>query len=223
MSITHHSTDERPYTYSRRWRMKYNNRRHCTATGYRNASVSQLTYVIGYKSSSYVYDEYLSQFYDTELPLGGPIGLREIPGFLITHEIGDSENDYTLDKIIVDMHYDKSRYGFYTYDVNNPDPTVTVETRSIAYADDTPTNRIELVALNQAAMPSINPFVSVRQAPGDTDVAPNDANITRESLALVTPIAKFRRIRVEIGTNQKTTSIRSMAVMMTEFPRRTWG
>lgn len=223
MAITHNSTDQRPYTHSRRWRMKYNNRRHCTAIGYRDAAGSALTYAIGYKANNYVYDEYLADFYNTALLAGGPIGFREIPGVVVTPEIGDSENDYVLDKLIVDMHYDAGRYGAYAYDVNAPDPTVTVETRSIAYSSDSPTKRTELVALNQAAMASINPFSSVRQSPGDTDLSPDDANIVRESLALVTPMLKFRRMRIEIETLQKATTIRGVTALMTEFPRRTWG
>jgi hypothetical protein len=206
--------------------MKYNDRYHHTMIGYRKVlsqATPSLKVVFGYKAAPFVYDEYLASYYTTNRPLATALPFREIRATVITHEIGDSESDYQLDKVIVDMQYDSSRYGFYTYEPLYPDPVVYVDARSKIYANDTPTSVIDLVSRNQSVMPSINPFVSVRQAPGDTNVSANDVNVHRESIALVTPMLKFRRSRYQIISLQKVSTIRSLQVMMTEYPRRTWG
>lgn len=226
MPIIHQSIDRRPYSHSKRWRMKYNDRYHHTMLGYRrvlNQATPSLKVVFGYKAAGYVYDEYLSGYYLTNRPQAAALPFHEIRATVITHEIGDSENDYMLDKVIVDMQYDASRYGFYTYEPSYPDPVVYVDARSKLYANDAPATILDLVARNQTAMPSINPFVSVRQPPGDTNVSSNDINAHRESLALVTPMVKFRRSRYQIISLQKVSTIRSLQIIMTEFPRRTWG
>jgi hypothetical protein len=223
MATEFYATDNRPYSYSRRWRMKYNSQRHHTAIGYRQAEDEKLKLVMGFKHPNYYYDEYLPLYYSTNA-LGGPFPFREIPGILITPELGDTENDYLLDKVVVDMQYDSVRYGFYTYDaVSNADPTVVVDVRSPAYHNQTPTKRVDLVALNQTAMPSLNPFISVRQAPADTDISSDDVAAYRESIALVSPMIKYRRMRLEFRTLQKVTTMRSFQVIFTEYPRRTWG
>ena len=226
MSVIHQSVDQRPYSYSKRWRMKYNDRYHHTMIGYRKVIGQQtpsLKVVFGSKSSGYVYDEYLASYYVTNRPLATALPFREIRASVITHEIGDSENDYMLDKVIVDMQYDSSRYGMYSYETLYPDPVVYVDARSKIYGNDQPNKLVDLVAANQAVMTSINPFVSVRQAPGDTNVASNDINVHRESIALVAPMIKFRRSRYQIISLQKVSTIRSLQIIMTEFPRRTWG
>jgi hypothetical protein len=262
--VQHIGQNKRAYTYSKRWRVKFNTGRFTTAKMYRRkydpAHADGINYTLrGFfwtNRNNYRYDEYWNfgnnmtsvaagyYLYNT-IPLqaeyaanGQRFPFREIPAEIVTHDIGNGESDFQLDKIILDAQYDTFSYGYnresplgsgtyvqesYSYDpVNNPDPKLIVELRNTSYANELPTQTIDVVAANWAAVPGVNPWVSRNNTPGTTTTAEN-ARINRESLALVVPFSKYRRCRAYISTLHKMTTVRSLQLFNTEFARRTYG
>lgn len=225
---TFYATYGRPYSHSKRWRMKFNRGRYASGQPYRaqeaDTPLPKARMYFTQQQANFLYDEYDAPWFSTTRT-GSVIPLKEIPALLVTHEIGDGENDYKIDKVHADINYDTVRYGAYTYNaVANADPSFIVDLRSQNYAGQTPQKRLDLIALNMAVKPGINPFISVRMTPGDIDIPPNEEAIYREALALRAPLtARFRRCRVEVGTLQKATSVRNIMIQVTEYPRRTWG
>lgn len=256
--IRHIGENNRPYTYSRRWRMKFNIGRFATGKMYRRASTNPLTDTTNTlrsffwtNRSNFRYDEYWNQFtsQDTGYYLrnltpadptnyAGRYPFREIPATIVTHDIGNGESDFQLDKIILDAQYDTRSYGYnvlvggvyqqqaYIYNpVTNPDPSLVVELRNTSYQGELPTQTINVIAANHAAVPGINPWVSRNNTPGTitTETSQENTRIARESLALVVPFAKYRRCRAYIETMHKMTTVRSLQLFSTEFVRRTYA
>jgi hypothetical protein len=252
--------DNRPYTYSRRWRMKFNLSRFITAKCYKKTSSTpvKLRGAFWANLQNFRYDEYFgmgnfTQYYlknlvPTTLDYQGIYPFREIGGIVVTHDIGNGENDYQLDKLIVDAQCDTKSYGPYqlpnvvpatttppyTYNAALPDPIVNVELRNTSYMGETPRLTFNAIAQNLAASPGINilgpikingvnPWSSRSNTPGGTSISANDVAVYRESLALVVPFGKYRRCRVYLESSQKMTTIRSIQVFSTEFARRTYG
>lgn len=233
----HQSQNNRPYTHSKRGRMKFNIGRHTSPKVYRRTGHATLKAktVLFQPRSNYRYDEYytnltaINQYYSSILAPGQPLPFREIPGKVVTHAIGDGESDSILGKIIVDAQYDTRNYASYAYfnPTTNPlrfiDPIVRFEARSTTYAGETPTLVFDLVQLNMNAQGGVNPFLSRIETPGGTTVAPNDIAASRESLVLVCPFVKYRRGRLTIETRQYLTTIRSVQVISNEHQRKTYG
>lgn len=233
----HQSLNNRPYTHSKRGRMKFNIGRHTSPKVYRRTGHATLKAkaVLFQPRSNYRYDEYytdlapVNQYYISALTVGQPLPFREIPGRVVTHAIGDGESDSILGKIIVDAQYDTKNYAAYAYfnPTTNPlrfvDPVVRFEARSTTYAGETPTLTFDLVNLNFVAQGGTNPFLSRIETPGGTTVAPNDIAVSRESLVLVCPFVKYRRGRLTIETRQYLTTIRSVQVISNEHQRKTYG
>lgn len=252
--------DLRPFTYSRRWRMKFNLTRFTSAKCYKKttATVVKLRGAFWVNRQNLRYDEYFGYGNDQQYYLKNPspstvnyqgvYPFREIAGLVITHDIGNGESDYQLDKVIVDAQTDTVNYGpyripnvlpantipGYTYTAVAPDPVINVELRNTSYMGETPTSTLNLIAQNFAASPGIsvlgttfiagvNPWVSKSNTPGGTSISGNDVPAYRESLVLVVPFSKYRRCRVYLETLQKMTTIRSLQLFSTEFPRRTFG
>jgi len=68
------------------------------------------------KSLTRVYDEFDHRYYND----GDATGLREIPfqeipALFWTHDIGDGENDYLGDKVILDAQIDSKHYNGYNH------------------------------------------------------------------------------------------------------------
>lgn len=216
--------------------MKFNVTRFVTAKVYR-ATGSEDRKLRGFfwvNRPNYRYDEYWNTWtytpyykpYDgpsASLKYQGPYPFREIPGTIVTHDIGNGESDFQLDKVVLDAQYDTKHYRAYKYNAVKPDPILSLELRNTSYAGETPTLTIDVIAQNHAAIPGINPWKSRMDTPGGTTISSNDVNATREALVLVVPFAKYRRSRAYISTAQKMTTIRGMQVLATEFPRRTYG
>lgn len=233
----HQSLNNRPYTHSKRGRMKFNIGRHTSPKVYRRTGHATLKgrTVLFQPRSNYRYDEYYTnyiaanQYYTSTLTVGSPLPFREIPGRVITHAIGDGESDSILGKIIVDAQYDTRNYSTYAYynattaPLRFVDPSVRFESRSTTYAGETPTLTFDLVQLNFNAQGGTNPFLTRIETPGGTTVAPNDIGVSRESLVLVCPFVKYRRGRLTIETKQYLTTIRSVQVISNEHQRKTYG
>lgn len=217
--------------------MKFNLTRFTSAKVYRKLTdpTVKIRGFFWVNKSNYRYDEYANmypnpalQYYQYQapvVPLGyiGPYPFHEIAGSVVTHDIGDGENDFILDKVVFDAQYDTKNYRQYTYNVNKADPTLVIELRNTSYQNETPTLTYNAIALNNAAVPGLNPWVSRSNTPGGTTISSNDVAATRESLALVVPFSKYRRLRIYATTIQKMTTIRSIQVYSTEFVRRTYG
>lgn len=233
----HQSQNNRPYTHSKRGRMKFNIGRHTSPKVYRRTGHATLKAktVLFQPRSNYRYDEYyadltpINQYYTSILAPGQPLPFREIPGKVVTHAIGDGESDSILGKIVVDAQYDTRNYASYAYfnPTTNPlrfiDPIVRFEARSTTYAGETPTNTFDLVNMNFLAQGGTNPFLSRIETPGGTIVSPDDKLMVRESLVLVCPFVKYRRGRLTIETRQYLTTIRSVQVISNEHQRKTYG
>jgi len=187
-----------------------------------------------------VYDEFDHRYYnDGDNAPYRTIPFQEIPGYFFTHDIGDGENDYLGDKIVLDAQFDTRRYDGYHHDLSFSDPTVLVYTRSnsMALGENLTANKVNLTDLNMTARPGRNLFQSFRQTPikslaqgegvgndeEDYVVSSDDYGPARESIALVVPFLKFRRARVEFYTAQKVMRIRGLTFTMHELPRRTYG
>lgn len=263
--IQHIGQDERPYTYSKRWRVKFNTGRFTTAKMYRRAYAvapqpnpdadynNTLQSFFWTNRNNYRYDEYWNRGNDTltvnggyylynTLPiqpgyvLTGRFPFREIPAQIVTHDIGNGESDFQLDKIILDAQYDTRSYGYnveispgvyqqqaYTYNTTtNKDPYLLVELRNTSYEGESPVEQFDVIERNHLAVPGVNPWVSRNNTPGSITTQEN-TRITRESLALVVPFSKYRRCRLTIGTLHKMTTVRSLQLFSTEFPRRTYA
>lgn len=254
-NLNHISNNNRPYTHSRRWRMKFNHGRFTTPLLYRRTGGDN-TKLQGFywqNRSNYLYDEYpvdmnlgpgvgvkvYSRYsaFNTPPPdnaYDGPYPFREIPARVVTHDIGNGENDFQLDKIILDAQYDTKTYLQYSYagrptvyGAHPADPKLVFESRNTTYADEVPTATIDLVQRNYQALQWVNPWRSRMNTPGGTSGSPSEFHagdiITRESLVFVTPFLKYRRGRIYLETEQKMTTIRSVQVLATEFGRKTYG
>lgn len=259
MKIIHESSNNRPYTHSRRWRMKFNLSRFVSAKIYRatgNDSTTNKPRLMGMfwvNKSNYRYDEYYNKQYSDYNPSTGisvqaqlyyakaltwvsgyvgPYPFREIPAKIITHDIGNGESDFQLDKVIFDGQYDTKNYLVYQYNTSYPDPKLTIELRATSYSDEVPVLTIDVIKKNFEANPGPygvgNPWRSRANTPGGTLVSAGEKDnlgryATREALALVVPFSKYRRSRVYIETAQKLTTVRSVQVLATEFGRKTYG
>jgi len=225
-----------PYSCSRRWRMKFNRNRLSTVIGYRKDEpgtaeapltnpLPQIRVYYAHLKENFVYDEYDALYYNTDQTgTLRNICFREIPARIVTSEIGNGQDDYMPGKIVIDTQYDSQHYHGYIYDEDLvADPKVFLHVRSAVYAGQTPDKYYELVSLNMRARPAQNPFESTMQTPGDTTIADNETASYRESLVLTTPMAKFRRARLDIQTDQKMTTIRSLSVELVQFVRRSYG
>jgi hypothetical protein len=237
-NFEHWSSNNRPYTHSKRGRMKFNIGRHTSPKVYRRTGHATLkaTTVLFQPRSNFRYDEYYTnlsdanQYYTTTIPSGVRyLPFREIPGRVVTQAVGDGESDNILSKIVVDAQYDTRNYTGYRYfnastaPLSAADPVVRFEARSTTYAGETPTLVFDLVALNINAQGGVNPFTTRIETPGGTTVSPDDINATRESLVLVCPFTKYRRGRITIESAHYLTTIRSVQVMSSEHQRKTYG
>jgi hypothetical protein len=237
-SFDHYSANNRPYTHSKRGRMKFNIGKHTSPKVYRRTGHATLKAktVLFQPRANFRYDEYYvplsvaDVYYTTTIASGDRrFPFREIPGRIVTHAIGDGESDSILGKIVVDAQYDTRNYLGYRYfnattaPLSAADPVVRFEARSTTYAGETPTLVFDLVALNMNAQGGVNPFTTRIETPGGTTVSPDDINATRESLVLVCPFTKYRRGRITIESAHYLTSIRSVQVMSSEHQRKTYG
>jgi hypothetical protein len=239
--------------------MKFNLSRYVSAKVYRatgNDSTNNKPRLLGMfwvNKSNYRYDEYYNRTYSNFDPATGisvqawlyyakalswvneyvgPYPFREIPATIITHDIGNGESDFQLDKVIFDGQYDTKNYLAYQYSITFPDPKLTIELRATSYSNEVPVLTIDIIKKNFEAVPGPfglgNPWRSRSNTPGGTIVSSNEKDnlgryATREALALVVPFSKYRRSRVYVETAQKLTTVRSLQVLATEFTRKTYG
>lgn len=237
--------------------MKFNLDNFTTPIIYRRTNAVNNTKLLAYfwqNRSNYYYDEYPTSvgttygqndtvygFYSillTPAPdqrYAGPYPFREISAQVVTHDIGNGESDFQLDKIILDAQYDTKTYRNYAYQPTEPgfisiaayDPKLTFESRNTTYANETPVLQLELIQKNYQALQWVNPWRSRLNTPGGTTASSAEISngdvIHRESLALVTPFLKYRRGRIYLETAQKMTTVRGIQVYATEFSRKTYG
>lgn len=189
-----------------------------------------------WKNPLYLYDEFCMLYYNAgKSGVYRTIGCTEIPAYIITHEMGNGENDYILDKIIVDCQMDTRHYDAYHYHgTDNADPYLKVDTRNAAFASETSPTSQDVIKLNMASKPGRNPLQSYRQVPipttaqgtaGDQTFTKSSDEVatSRESIALVSPRTRFRRCRIEFGTRQNIVMLQGITINLTEFSRRTYA
>lgn len=236
--------------------MKFNVGTFTTPILYRRTQVdnsSKLWCFFWQNRSNFYYDEYQTQFtpsyggtqivfanyspFSTPPPMNeytGPYPFREITAKVVTHDIGNGEMDFQLDKVILDAQYDTKTYGDYQYTARQGftmvgiyDPKLTFEARNTSYSEEVPTLKMDLIERNHQALQWVNPWKSRLNTPGGTVPSPLEFSsgdiIHRESIVLVTPFTKYRRGRIYLETQQKMTTVRSIQVYATEFGRKTYG
>ena len=165
---------------------------------------------------------------------------------VITHEVGDSQQDAQLSRVIVQaipLRTDGFDYANYDYNVTgNQFPKLNVILRNQAFNMFTPplpnqlqTNR-DLVALNMAPKTAVagrNPWRSILQTPTDLQqytpgVNENASYVTtvgdkpnyHESFQLVAPLnSKFRRLKMKY-TDKYTLVLRGISIEFNQLNRR---
>jgi hypothetical protein len=172
--------------------------------------------------------------------LYGSIGnfYKYIIGKLITHNIGNGEQDNILSKVILECTPKETNdlwYGF----VDNPiqklnwlnanytdtkDPYLTYELRTRTFNNQTQKFvDKDLVELNMNAKGGLNPFQSIMQTPINNnlnyDMSSEETMVGRESLNLIAPMDKFRRTKFTL-ISKLIVKIRSLSVIYKEFTRR---
>lgn len=256
----------RPYSYNTRWRLKFNRVRLTTFVGYRKGD--SVAFPVPYDSDTtpfnhayfwhlkenFTYDEYDHRWYNESNALitgTRTIPFHEIPAVAISHEIGNGENDYIGQRLVLDAQMDYRHFTGYTYedpdgiptnlDVwrgqwHDPqfvrrDPEVILDLRNqtlrpvVSYpAAPIETKYVDIVARNMAAKGGLNPFETTTQPINGTfPEDTGDINTARESMAFVCPFTKFRHARIELRTSHKMSMVRNLTWELTDFQRRTFG
>lgn len=228
----------RPVTYSRWHRTKHTDPRHlvmlsCDDEDEVGRKGPHVYFV--HQNSNFLYDEMPTAHY-TVMSAGTRYIFREIPGRIIFHEVGDGVEDFLLDRVILEAQEfepmeseDKAvlaySYDLYTYDdATFREPVLMIHPRNAGYvgSGDSGTS-YDLVRLNVEAQPTTNLYYNnARQTPAGT-LNTDDPIVGRESVALVAPMTKFRKMRAEFSTKGYTVVVRSITIVASVMRRRTWG
>lgn len=130
-------------------------------------------------------------------------------GEVITHNIGNGEDDYILMKAKIEctpkeVDNDTALNWLYYNYLRQTDPYFGYELRARTFsAQSANFQEIDLVHLNMTAKGGLNPFHSAMSTPNDmTDglyvIDPDDLMVGRETLNMIAPMRKFRRTRFHI-------------------------
>lgn len=166
---------------------------------------------------------------------------------VITHEIGDSQKNASLSKVIVEaipLCFDGLDYAGYDYFSTGDDyPKLQVSLRNEGFSNmfvpaqpDYLQKRVDLVAVNMQARESragSNPWRSVLQTPAATTdyipgvqenrtytLDPSDVQNIHESFSLLAPLhSKFRRCRLKYVC-KFTAILRAFTIVYNEYGRR---
>lgn len=229
---------QRPTTFSRWHRVKHTDPRHMIAVVCDNESDPdyrgpRLYFV--HKHRDYLYDEYPRVHYTTSAS-GKQYWMKEIPARIVTHEVGDGVEDFLLDRVVLEAQEfepleaispDQVVYSFnlYTYNLDTyNEPQLMIHPRSIGYvgAED-PGESYDIVYKNAQAQGMTNLYYgSPRQSPVGI-INTDDPVVGRESVALVAPMTKFRKMRMDFKTKGYTVIVRSIVAVASVQRRRTWG
>lgn len=198
------------------------------------------------KTTDYYYNNSLanggSSDYNIEYDGAVESANEDIYGSIITHEIGDSEDDCLLNKIIVaaiPFVEDASTFATYDYALTGNDyPKLVTFLRNVAFSR-VPSGHekeIDMVALNMApkvSRPGLNPWRGTLQTPTATHtfVPGTDDKRTytkdsgdvanfHESFMLIAPLhSKFRRCRLKYVC-KFTSILRAITIEYQQLARR---
>lgn len=157
---------------------------------------------------------------------------REIIGKVITHEIGDSQNDSILHSIVVEaipfyeLNVSTYRASHYDY-ADEAYPVLRCYMRAKPFNVLTTEKVIDLIELSYNSKGFLNPFIGIQQTPIETTIdnipyttSEDDIISSSESIVLPAPLnSKFRRMRMEYICTE-TNVVRAFMITYNMHPRK---